>query len=90
MCFTPKVSNLFFLICTIFVSRSIGELFGGLRGRLLDSNKNLVMQTLTTIGGVASAMGPTVEKASKVSDMSRFLNICYLVICHYLPALSNC
>ncbi|KFK36460.1 hypothetical protein AALP_AA4G127500 [Arabis alpina] len=42
-----------------------GELFGGLRGRLLDSNKNLVMQTLTTIGGVASAMGPTVEKASK-------------------------
>ncbi|CAH2059231.1 unnamed protein product [Thlaspi arvense] len=42
-----------------------GELFGGLRGRLLDSNKNLVMQTLTTIGGVSAAMGPAVEKASK-------------------------
>ena len=26
------------------------------------------MQTLTTIGGVASAMGPTVEKASKVGE----------------------
>ncbi|KAJ4907051.1 Protein MOR1 [Raphanus sativus] len=52
-----------------------GELFGGLRGRLLDSNKNLVMQTLTTIGGVASAMGPTVEKASKgiLSDVLKCL-----------------
>lgn len=43
-----------------------GELFGALRGRLYDSNKNLVMATLTTIGGVASALGPAVEKASKV------------------------
>ncbi|XP_039050349.1 protein MOR1-like isoform X4 [Hibiscus syriacus] len=42
-----------------------GELFGALRGRLYDSNKNLVMATLTTIGNVASAMGPAVEKASK-------------------------
>ncbi|EEF28119.1 microtubule associated protein xmap215, putative [Ricinus communis] len=42
-----------------------GELFGALRGRLYDSNKNLVMATLTTIGGVASAMGPAVEKSSK-------------------------
>ncbi|KAL0770544.1 hypothetical protein Bca101_035695 [Brassica carinata] len=52
-----------------------GELFGCLRGRLLDSNKNLVMQTLTTIGGVASAMGPTVEKASKgiLSDVLKCL-----------------
>ncbi|VVB02220.1 unnamed protein product [Arabis nemorensis] len=52
-----------------------GDLFGGLRGRLLDSNKNLVMQTLTTIGGVASAMGPTVEKASKgiLSDVLKCL-----------------
>ena len=41
----------------------------------MDSNKNLVMQTLTTIGGVASAMGPTVEKASKVGDMSSIENI---------------
>ncbi|XP_020883694.1 protein MOR1 isoform X2 [Arabidopsis lyrata subsp. lyrata] len=52
-----------------------GELFGGLRGRLLDSNKNLVMQTLTTIGGVAAAMGPAVEKASKgiLSDVLKCL-----------------
>lgn len=42
-----------------------GELFGALRGRLYDSNKNLVMATLATIGGVASALGPAVEKASK-------------------------
>ena len=42
------------------------ELFGALRGRLYDSNKNLIMATLSTIGGIASAMGPAVEKASKV------------------------
>ncbi|MCD7457741.1 Protein MICROTUBULE ORGANIZATION 1 [Datura stramonium] len=42
-----------------------GELFGALRGRLYDSNKNLIMATLTTFGGVASAMGPAVEKSSK-------------------------
>ncbi|XP_062117543.1 protein MOR1-like [Humulus lupulus] len=41
------------------------ELFGALRGRLGDSNKNLVMATLTCIGNVACAMGPAVEKASK-------------------------
>ncbi|PON60374.1 Coatomer beta subunit [Parasponia andersonii] len=41
------------------------ELFGALRGRLCDSNKNLVMATLTSIGNVASAMGPAVEKSSK-------------------------
>lgn len=43
-----------------------GELFGALRGRLYDSNKNLIMATLSTFGGVASAMGPAVEKSSKV------------------------
>ncbi|KAK4347121.1 hypothetical protein RND71_033460 [Anisodus tanguticus] len=42
-----------------------GELFGALRGRLYDSNKNLVMATLSIFGGVASAMGPAVEKSSK-------------------------
>ncbi|XVF86085.1 hypothetical protein PTKIN_Ptkin18bG0013100 [Pterospermum kingtungense] len=42
-----------------------GELFGALRERLYDSNKNLVMATLSTIAGVASALGPAVEKASK-------------------------
>ncbi|KAK6797544.1 hypothetical protein RDI58_005246 [Solanum bulbocastanum] len=42
-----------------------GELFGALRGRLYDSNKNLIMATLSTFGGVAFAMGPAVEKSSK-------------------------
>ncbi|XP_055805496.1 protein MOR1 [Solanum dulcamara] len=42
-----------------------GELFGALRGRLYDSNKNLIMATLSTFGAVASAMGPAVEKSSK-------------------------
>lgn len=41
------------------------DLFTALRGRLNDSNKNLVMATLSTIGGLASAMGPSIEKSSK-------------------------
>lgn len=49
-----------------------GELFGALRGRLYDSNKNIVMATLTTIGNVASAMGQAVEKSSKVSGFCCF------------------
>lgn len=51
------------------------ELFGALRGRLFDSNKNLVMATLNTVGAVASAMGPAVEKASKgiLSDVLKCL-----------------
>ncbi|XP_052201183.1 protein MOR1 isoform X2 [Diospyros lotus] len=51
------------------------ELFGALRGRLYDSNKNLVMATLSTVGAVASAMGPAVEKSSKgiLSDVLKCL-----------------
>lgn len=51
------------------------ELFGALRARLYDSNKNLVMATLTTVGGIASAMGPAVEKSSKgiLSDILKCL-----------------
>ncbi|KAF7115927.1 hypothetical protein RHSIM_RhsimUnG0043500 [Rhododendron simsii] len=41
------------------------ELFGALRGRLHDRNKNLVIATLSTVGALASAMGPAVEKSSK-------------------------
>ncbi|CAN1166552.1 Protein MOR1 [Linum perenne] len=53
-----------------------GDLFGALRGRLYDSNKNLIMAALTTLGGVASAMGPAVEKASKgiLSDILKCLS----------------
>ncbi|KAJ0083103.1 hypothetical protein Patl1_11638 [Pistacia atlantica] len=52
------------------------ELFGALKGRLYDSNKNLVMATLTIIGAVASAMGPAVEKSSKgiLSDILKCLS----------------
>ncbi|THU43931.1 hypothetical protein C4D60_Mb02t02050 [Musa balbisiana] len=51
------------------------ELFGALRGRLCDSNKNLVMVTLTVIGSLASAMGSPVEKSSKgiLSDILKCL-----------------
>ncbi|KAH9626996.1 hypothetical protein KSS87_017847 [Heliosperma pusillum] len=52
-----------------------GELFGALKGRLSDSNKKLVMEALSTIGGIAYAMGPAVEKASKgiLSDVLKCL-----------------
>ncbi|KAL3643399.1 Protein MICROTUBULE ORGANIZATION 1 [Castilleja foliolosa] len=52
-----------------------GELFGALRSRLHDSNKNLIMSTLTTIGALASAMGQPVEKSSKgiLSDILKCL-----------------
>ncbi|KAF9590615.1 hypothetical protein IFM89_035933 [Coptis chinensis] len=52
------------------------ELFGALRGRLYDSNKNLVMATLVVVGGVASAMGLMVEKSSKgiLSDVLKCLS----------------
>ncbi|CAL9206410.1 unnamed protein product [Musa hybrid cultivar] len=51
------------------------ELFGALKGRLYDSNKNLIMATLATLGGLASAMGPPVEKCSKgiLSDVLKCL-----------------
>lgn len=53
-------------ILTVQTLGLLAELVGALRGRLYDSNKNLIMATLSTIGSVASAMGPPIEKASKV------------------------
>lgn len=52
-----------------------GELFVALRARLFDSNKNLVISTLTAIGNIATAMGPAVEKSSKgiLSDVLKCL-----------------
>uniref|UniRef100_A0A7N0ZV85 Protein MOR1 n=1 Tax=Kalanchoe fedtschenkoi TaxID=63787 RepID=A0A7N0ZV85_KALFE len=41
------------------------ELLGALRGRLNDSNKNLVTATLNTFSLMASAMGPPFDKATK-------------------------
>lgn len=51
------------------------ELFGALRARLYDSNKNLVMATLATVAGIASAMGSAVDKSSKgiLSDVFKCL-----------------
>ncbi|CAI9262994.1 unnamed protein product [Lactuca saligna] len=51
------------------------ELFGALRARLYDSNKNLIITTLTCISGLASAMGAAVEKSSKgiLSDVLKCL-----------------
>lgn len=37
------------------------------------------MQTLTTIGGVAAAMGPAVKKASKVAGLSDFVDATHLL-----------
>ncbi|KAJ0670175.1 putative armadillo-like helical protein [Helianthus annuus] len=45
----------------------IVELFGALRARLYDSNKNLITATLTSISALASAIGPGVEKANNVN-----------------------
>ncbi|KAI3709297.1 hypothetical protein L2E82_39057 [Cichorium intybus] len=52
-----------------------GELFGALRGRLYDSNKNIIMASLTSISGLASAMGPAIDKSSKgiLSDVLKCL-----------------
>lgn len=55
---------------TLFYCCNSGELFDVLKSRLNDSNKNVVMATLATVGGIASAMGPAVEKASKVDTRS--------------------
>ena len=58
----------------MFLDDHTGELFTSLRGRLSDSNKNLVMMTLTTLGNLASAMGPAVDKTSKVFFINCFGN----------------
>ncbi|CAM6047665.1 unnamed protein product [Sphagnum compactum] len=42
-----------------------GELFMALKARLYDSNKNLVTVTLGTLGFMAAAMGPAIDKHSK-------------------------
>ncbi|KAH7416157.1 hypothetical protein KP509_14G078100 [Ceratopteris richardii] len=42
-----------------------GEMFASLKSRLADSNKNLVVMTLTTLGNLAAAMGPAIDKSSK-------------------------
>ena len=43
-----------------------GELITALRGRLNDSNKNLIILALSTLANVALAMGPPVDRQSRV------------------------
>ncbi|AQK62703.1 Protein MOR1 [Zea mays] len=70
-CLSCYVSPISYMICDtglkelLSLGERIAELFSALRGRLYDNNKNLVMAILSTIGGLASAMGPSVEKSSK-------------------------
>ena len=53
-----------------------GEMFGALKGRLTDPNKNLIVLTMTTIATLATAMGPAVDKASRgiLGDVLRCLS----------------
>lgn len=79
-CLSLYILELLFLFIIIFFSalQFSGELFGALKGRLYDSNKNLIMATLSTIGAVASAMGAAVEKSSKVYILTSFIcSLCY-------------
>lgn len=46
----------------------LGDLFGALKGRLNDSNKNLVVSTLTVLASLAAALGPGADKTNKVSS----------------------
>jgi cytoskeleton-associated protein 5 len=48
------------------IKPQLGDLISALKGRLNDSNKNLVMQTLDIIGTIAVAMGPPFERVSKI------------------------
>lgn len=45
-----------------------GELFAQLKPRLSDSNKNLIIQAVSTSGNLAAAMGPPADKSSKVTQ----------------------
>ncbi|GBG84830.1 hypothetical protein CBR_g39205 [Chara braunii] len=53
-----------------------GELFAALKSRLNDSNKNLTMTALGTLGNLACAIGPPADKASKgiVADALKCLS----------------
>lgn len=88
---TFLLANIVNLLNSLFALWLPVELFGALRGRLSDSNKNLVMATLTTIGSVATAMGPAVEKSSKVCKSYLHLsfssrNLRVILNCFYIRA----
>ena len=45
-----------------FITPALGDLPGALKGRLADTNKNLVVTTLNILASIATAMGPAVKK----------------------------
>ncbi|CAM6101171.1 unnamed protein product [Calypogeia fissa] len=45
------------------------ELLGALKARLSDSNKNLVILTLATLGNLSKALGPAFEKSLKLINL---------------------
>lgn len=49
-----------------FIQPSLGDLPSALKGRLADSNKNLVVTSLNIIGSLATAMGSSCSKFNKV------------------------
>jgi cytoskeleton-associated protein 5 len=59
-----KVSEI--LSAAKFITPALGDLPPALKGRLSDSNKNLVVTTVGIISNIATAMGPPVAKYIKV------------------------
>ena len=48
------------------IESSVGELMPALRARLADTNKNLIATSLSTLGLLSRAMGPSVDKYTKL------------------------
>ncbi|KAJ1977911.1 hypothetical protein H4R35_002106, partial [Dimargaris xerosporica] len=48
------------------IKPNVGELWGGLKGRLADANKNLISMAAELVASIASAMGPPFEKQGRL------------------------
>ncbi|KAJ1982689.1 hypothetical protein H4R34_001626 [Dimargaris verticillata] len=48
------------------IKPNVGELWGGLKGRLADANKNLISVAAELVASIASAMGPPFEKQGRL------------------------
>lgn len=60
----PKVTEI--LKNAKFIEPNLGDLPGALKGRLGDSNKNLVMTTLNIVSTLASSMGSSCSRHAKI------------------------
>ena len=47
------------------IAPGVGDLFGALKGRMADSNRNLAAKTLCLLGDIATAMGPPFDKQAR-------------------------